>query len=840
MYKHLSGAQKRKKKRDAEKGKEKQKLIHSFLHPQSQEVPGTSSMVTESHLDDVEEGTSESIQTQSNQDDAGQGTSIQKHPSYTEDIHHLEISEPIFSDDAGDLPTDNIQDRIISYSHDPAEWRSDVSEGLREYISQNIIKNTCTNFSASRRMNAGVTRYLSPDLFLRKRKDDKAVPRDWLIYSESTGNVFCVPCKLYGPSSYALTSSGFSDWKNANARIMEHENSIEHRASVFKFMQRAKSSCRIDHALVTQAANEQKYWREVLRRVVAVVKFLGERGLPFRGNDEMFGSPQNGVFLGCLELIAQFDPFLHDHIQKYGGSGRGVSNYMSSTTVNEFIELMGGKVVDTIVKELDDAKYFSVIVDSTPDLSHIDQLTIIIRYVNKDVPVERFLGFVPIHSHTGEHLESTLLTVLADKKIDIQHCRGQSYDNASNMSGKYNGLQARIRNLNPLADYVPCSAHSLNLVGTCAAECCLNAVSFFNFLEKIYTFFSGSTHRWEILKNQLNKASGNLSLKHLSSTRWAARSDATKALRRGFPQVNEALDELRISGNQASVRHEASALSDHLNKFETVIMLVVWGNILDRLHATSKSLQSTQICLNEVVILYRSLIDYVQKMRDSFDTWEAEAKELTSDQVYSAEKKRERKSKTFHDDPKTAEQRFTPREKFIFGTFNVIIDSLLVHLRKRNEAYELLNKRFEILNNEPPLSLEDLRISADNLKQHYQNDLEDTFTEEFIQFSSLTSQESLKSPMAMLQFIITHDLQQTFPNVETMLRVFLCMPVANASGERSFSCLKRIKNERRTTMGQDRLSALSLLAVESDLVRQLNFDDIVDTFAKAKSRKVKM
>lgn len=29
-----------------------------------------------------------------------------------------------------------------------------------------------------------------------------------------------------------------------------------------------------------------------------------------------------------------------------------------------------------------------------------------------------------------------------------------------NMSGQYSGLQARIKEINPLADYIPCSAHS--------------------------------------------------------------------------------------------------------------------------------------------------------------------------------------------------------------------------------------------------------------------------------------------------------------------------------------------------------------------------------------------
>ncbi|KAB0790847.1 hypothetical protein PPYR_14870, partial [Photinus pyralis] len=47
----------------------------------------------------------------------------------------------------------------------------------------------------------------------------------------------------------------------------------------------------------------------------------------------------------------------------------------------------------------------------------------------------------------------------------IQDCRGQTYDNASNMSGRYSGLQARLKEKCEFTSFVPCSAHSLNLAG---------------------------------------------------------------------------------------------------------------------------------------------------------------------------------------------------------------------------------------------------------------------------------------------------------------------------------------------------------------------------------------
>ena len=99
----------------------------------------------------------------------------------------------------------------------------------------------------------------------------------------------------------------------------------------------------------------------------------------------------------------------------------------------------------------------------------------------------------------------SLLIFLATHGIDIADCRGQSYDNASNMSGKYNGMQAIIRQRCVLVDYVP--AHLLNLVGQSAASCCHLAVCYLDFLQRLYSFFAASTHRWKVLINLLTSKS---------------------------------------------------------------------------------------------------------------------------------------------------------------------------------------------------------------------------------------------------------------------------------------------------------------------------------------------
>jgi len=125
-------------------------------------------------------------------------------------------------------------------------------------------------------------------------------------------------------------------------------------------------------------------------------------------------------------------------------------------------------------------------------VSHVDQLTFVVRYVlEHGMPVERFLTFIELEGHKSAILEETVISQLKTFKIDIADCRGQCYDNASNMARQYSGLQARIMTLNPLAQFIPCSGHSLNLVGSCAAESCRYAIDYFMFIQSLYNFFSG-------------------------------------------------------------------------------------------------------------------------------------------------------------------------------------------------------------------------------------------------------------------------------------------------------------------------------------------------------------
>ena len=144
--------------------------------------------------------------------------------------------------------------------------------------------------------------------------------------------------------------------------------------------------------------------------------------------------------------------------------------YLLPTIQNELIELLGKKVKDRILEELKTAKYFSILLDSTPDVSYIDQMTFIVRHVkidsNNEVQIkESFLIFFSLHGKNADEITKFVLNKLQQNGLDIMMCRGQAYDNASTTAGVRTGAQRRIKDIDSKTLFIPCENHSLNLAG---------------------------------------------------------------------------------------------------------------------------------------------------------------------------------------------------------------------------------------------------------------------------------------------------------------------------------------------------------------------------------------
>ena len=100
---------------------------------------------------------------------------------------------------------------------------------------------------------------------------------------------------------------------------------------------------------------------------------------------------------------------------------------------------------------------------------------------------------------------------------------------------------------------------------------------------------------------------------------------------------------------------------------------------------------------------------------------------------------------------------------------------------------------------------------------------------------------TFKSLSEFLQLLGSLNLTTTtFCEITKLLNIIITTPMTTAESERCFSTLKRIKTFLRTTMGNDRLSALAMLSIESQLVDQMkNFNEkVIDHFATSKIRRM--
>lgn len=208
-----------------------------------------------------------------------------------------------------------------------------------------------------------------------------------------------------------------------------------------------------------------------------IIQFLAKQNLAFRGHREDIredDSGNRGNFLELVHLLAKYDPLLMEHLTKVKLGAKVSVSYLSPEAQNEFINLLGQQVRSTIIGRIQKAKYYCVIFDSTPDVSYNDQMSQVLRYVHiegeKVAVVESFIDFFEPKGKNAEDLSNDIIAKITSDGLDIQNLRGQAYDNAATMSGIHNGVQARIKALNPKALFVACTNHSLNLAGVHAAS----------------------------------------------------------------------------------------------------------------------------------------------------------------------------------------------------------------------------------------------------------------------------------------------------------------------------------------------------------------------------------
>jgi hypothetical protein len=316
---------------------------------------------------------------------------------------------------------------------------------------------------------------------------------------------------------------------------------------------------------------------------------------------------------------------LATHLQNSPPNAR----YLSSTIQIELIDICGRQLQQVIVSECNSANCFSVIADETTDVSTTEQISLCVRYVGVDSDEEMcvkesFLGFAEASATTGEELATTIMTKLREYGIVAQAMRGQGYDGAANMAGKFSGVSTRIQTEIPEAYYVHCYAHCLNLavVKSCQLPIVRNTIDTVKDVSYAFHYSSKRTGRFKTKlqqadKEQLDALDGRRKIKDLCETRWSCRADALNILKSADVLIIDTLDDIGTGGDR-----KAKQLKLVLQDFGFMVALVVTECVLQYNLALSNLLQRPSIDLVEAASEAETVISNLRKIRQDDNVWQ--------------------------------------------------------------------------------------------------------------------------------------------------------------------------------------------------------------------------
>ncbi|XP_060879463.1 52 kDa repressor of the inhibitor of the protein kinase-like [Metopolophium dirhodum] len=541
------------------------------------------------------------------------------------------------------------------------------------------------------------------------------------------------------------------------------------------------------------------------------------RGKNETGKIGLTEPPYNdGNFRAILRFRARSgDHFLKEHILSQTSDSR--SMFTSPTIQNEIIDLCGNFIQENVVNRIKYAGFFTILADETQDISRYEQLALCIRYVDDSSADnvfirEDFLEFVHVKDVTASALATTIMQCIMTLGLDMEMLVGQGYDGAAVMSGQFRGVRTIISEKYPKAQFIHCSAHTLNLVlaHSCEIPMIRNCIGT---IKTVINFFRQSALRDGLLKDAAESAGAiHLNLVSLCETRWTEKHLAVERFAEMFSVVTEALQALQDSRRECA--SQAYQLKQAIENSQFVVSMLILRKVFSFTSTLNKILQTQNIDLTEackyVDIVKKTLEDI--RNDDEFLKIVTDSKEYLGIESLTAPRITNRQKGRSNNPAETAE---------IYYKINVyypFLDHVLSELAARFSNHHEKIGNLQILIPKFMKNKNDAKSKLTEIHKMYlvNEKLENLLCE----YQLWTKKwEGISDDLNEFNAIKTLEKcdKQFFPLIYNLLKILATLPVSTASAERSFSTLKRLKTYLRNAIGQERLTGLTLLNIYRDV-----------------------
>lgn len=352
--------------------------------------------------------------------------------------------------------------------------------------------------------------------------------------------------------------------------------------------------------------------RICLQKIVESIRYLAVQGIPLRGHTE-----EQSNFIQLLKLRSSDNTLLKSWLE------RSKYRWISQDIINEILTLLSLNVQRKLLQRISSQPFYAVISDETTDISRQEQMSMNFRIVDENLEIEEiFMGFYETAYTDSKTLFSVIKDVLLRLTLPINKCRGQCYDGANAVSGEFTGLQTRFREEEPRALYTHCAGHNFNLVAQDGMKKIQKVADFLSVMKELVTFVRHSAKRLHIFRtlqsafddeNEDEESSKAVSIKSFCFTRWCVRVASLKSIKSNYKVIKDFCEKVGMENSDAGIK--ARGFLNHLNKFETRLMLEITIRTLERVESLNETLQATKINFKSVLKRVENLKISIKSMR---------------------------------------------------------------------------------------------------------------------------------------------------------------------------------------------------------------------------------
>ncbi|XP_065681462.1 uncharacterized protein LOC105849856 [Hydra vulgaris] len=230
---------------------------------------------------------------------------------------------------------------------------------------------------------------------------------------------------------------------------------------------------------------------------------------------------------------------------------------------------------------------------------------------------------------------------------------------------------------------------------SCYCWSSISAISFFDVLSRLYTLFSSSPPRWEILKSCTE-----ISVKPQSDTRWESRINCVKPLCYYLKEILEELE--RLEEHALEKRDEATAtevrsLTEYIRTWPFLLSINIWYDVLFQINKSSKLLQSPAVSLDILACEIKATNSFLYEYRENgFSDACIKASEIAEllgiERVFPIVRSRKKKSIYSYECVDHTRQL---KHQYKADFFLLLIDMSIASVKERFEQVSIVTKLFD-------------------------------------------------------------------------------------------------------------------------------------------------